>query len=261
MRLIYIDEAGQTGTKLDPNQPVHLLSAIVVDVRSVRKIEDAVRALGHKHFGVLSERTDFEFHGYEIQKGKGYFRQKNIEERIQIISELIDILLLNEVRVGFVAINKLKSRASLHPHQLAFLFLVERIEDLLVSEDAMGLLIADENQEMEQRLIEDLELFKTENTKFGWRPTQINRIVDSVHFVRSKNNRLIQLADIVAYVLLRGQRVQDLLFQKFLESINENKPISYFDWLKKNASKGQLVDIELLEKINRMQAFSKSFPQ
>ncbi|MEC9268632.1 MAG: DUF3800 domain-containing protein [Pseudomonadota bacterium] len=261
MKLIYIDEAGQTGTKLDPNQPIHLLSAIVVDVESVRKIEDAVRSLGQKYFGALSERTDFEFHGYEIQKGKGHFRSKNVEERIRIVSDLIDILLLNDVKVGFVAINKLKSRASLHPHQLAFLFLVERIEDLLVNEDTMGLLIADENHEMEQRLIEDLELFKTKNTKFGWRPTQINRIVDSVHFVRSKNNRLIQLSDIVAYVLLRGRRVQDLLFLRYLKSINENEPISYFDWLKSNASKGQMVDIELLNKINKMQVFSKTFPQ
>lgn len=74
MILVYIDESGNTGTRTDdPMQPYHLLSAIVVEDTKIKIIENEIRTLGFKYFGAASRNTDFEFHGYEIHKGKGRY--------------------------------------------------------------------------------------------------------------------------------------------------------------------------------------------
>jgi len=77
MKLIYIDESGNTGTRSDDAlQPYHLIAALVVDDYVVRLVEDDIRMLGLKHCGEVSRNTDFEFHGYEIHKGKGRYFSK-----------------------------------------------------------------------------------------------------------------------------------------------------------------------------------------
>lgn len=177
---------------------------------------------------------------------------------LEIMKDLIGILASHGAKIGYAAVDKEKCWASHHPHQLAFLFLVERIEDLLKNEGSLGLLIADENHEMEQRLVDDLEIFKTQSTRFGWRPTKIEHVVDSIHFVRSRNNHLIQLADVVAYIFLRGKRCKDLLFSQYLE---DKLPKPRFDeWQNQTAERAQKVDLELLDLVTELTTFSKVFP-
>ena len=262
MKLIYIDESGQTGTKSDPDQPLHLLSAVIVDDLHVRSIEDAVRTLGYKHFGAKSGNTDFEFHGHEIRSGKGYFKGTKVENRVIIVHELIDILMAHDSKIGYAVVDKSRSRASQHPHQLAFLLLVERIEDHLKAAQSLGLLVADENDDMEQRLIDDLEVFKTESTRFGWRPTKIEHVIDSIHFVQSRNNRLMQLADVVAFFLLRGRRVRDELFARYVDEGIQSSP-HFPEWIESKATISQKTDMAFFHRLTDCPplVFSKVFPE
>jgi len=245
MKLIYIDESGNTGTRTDDiNQPYHLLAALIIDDINVRQIENDVRMLGFKHFDIRSQNTDFEFHGYEIHKGKGvYFSKVKVEKRIEIMNELLYIVKNHNLQIVYTLINKTTTQAKLHPHQLAFLYLVEGIENYLSKKNSLGLLIADENDDIEQRLIDDLERFKNLDVKFGYRAIKAEHIIDSVHFVKSNNNHLIQLADIVAYVLLRGRRTHDesaLIYEK-----QGGEPsIGNFDgWVQRNASLKQKTEL------------------
>ncbi|MCW5590172.1 MAG: DUF3800 domain-containing protein [Legionellales bacterium] len=263
MKLIYIDESGNTGTRSDDiNQPYHLLSALIVDDNQVHSIENDLRMLGIKHFGAVSRNTDFEFHGYEIHKGKGrYFSKLKIEQRIDVINDLINVIKTNNLQIIYTIIDKQKSNAKLHPHQLAFLFLIERIEDYLDNENSLGLLIADENRDIEQRLIDDLERFKTIDTGFGYRPTKANHIVDSIHFVKSYNNHLIQLVDIVAYLLLREKRVIEELSKTYKEQSSgcaEVYPPQ--EWVDKNASKRQKIELEHANLLTKQIVARKEFP-
>jgi hypothetical protein len=213
MKLIYIDESGNTGTRIDDlAQPYHLLSALVVDEMDIRSIENDVRMLGFKYFGADSQNTDFEFHGYEVHKGKGrYFSKIKIEKRIDIMDDLLNLIRQYNLQIIYSLVDKVRNKISLHPHQLCFLLLVNKIEDYLAKKNSLGLLVADENHDISQRLIDDLERFKTillrtNETGFGEQAIKAERIVDSIHFVKSKNNHIIQLADVVAYVFLRGQK-------------------------------------------------------
>lgn len=264
MKLIYIDEAGATGVRANPAQPIHLLAAMLVDEAKVRSIEDDVRTLGYKHFGAKSGDTAFEFRGYDIYHGNGYFAGIKPAERIALVNEILDIIEKHGVLVGYAAIDKQKSMANLHPHQLAFLFLVERIEDYLKRDGGLGLIVADENEDIEQRLIDDLEIFKTESTRFGWRPTKIEHVIDSIHFVQSKNNRLIQLADVVAAITYRGLLTEDHVFARYVADKDPaSKPpgLAYPQWIERFASVKHQANMQLWGRLRKRCVLSKRFPQ
>jgi hypothetical protein len=266
MKLIYIDESGNTGTRSDDIlQPYHLIAAMVVDDSVVRAIENDIRMLGLKHFGEVSRNTNFEFHGYEIHKGKGrYFSKLKIEQRIEIMDDLLEIIKNYNLKIIYTLINKLANTAKLHPHQLAFLFLIELIEDYLIKEESLGLLIADENRDIEQRLIDDLERFKTVDTGFGYRSTKVDHIVDSLHFVKSHNNHLIQLADIVAYVLLRGKKVKKDLNRAYWQHkrLVENKILfsGELDWIEQNSTLRQKIELKHIKLLVGHLFSFKEFP-
>lgn len=246
-------------------QPYHLIAALVVDDINVRAIESDVRTLGLKHFGEVSRNTDFEFHGYEMHKGKGrYFSKLKVEQRIEIVDDLLNIIKKHDIQIIYTIINKLTNKARLHPHQLAFIFLVEQIEDYLIRENSLGLLIADENRDIEQRLIDDLERFKTIDTGFGHRPTRIDHIIDSLHFVKSHNNHLIQLVDIVAYILLRNKRVEEELSMGYCAERDSSGDKSSFprrpEWIEQHANLKQKTELRHGNMLKYKPFICKKFP-
>ena len=79
MKLIYIDEAGNTGAKADPDQPIHMIGALIVDQNQIRKIEIKLRILAEICADLINASGHFvlvdqiEFHGSELYGGKKYF--------------------------------------------------------------------------------------------------------------------------------------------------------------------------------------------
>lgn len=259
MKLIYIDEAGNTGDKADPDQPIHMLGALIVPEDQVRPAETAIRSVAKKYFGDAAVDPGVELHGHHIRGGKGAFRQMDVERRLELTKELLAIPGQHCIQFGYAAIDKAKLRrlTSKHPHELAFMFLVERVQDILEREAQLGLLIADEQEEMEDRLIANLDVYKNHRTNWGYRPTAINNIVDSIHFVKSRNNWLIQLADVVTFVAARGLRTDNQLWTRW--TALSPRPSDYMKWVDENATRSQKADRELLRHLPN-QRFSKLYP-
>ena len=261
MKLIYIDEAGNTGSHADPDQPWHLLCAIIVDSENARSVESRILEIAESYFGARAMTREFEFHGVDIRRGTKAFVGLKPAARIAIVNDLISALEDGGIKIGYTVVDKKKSWSVRHPYKVAFQFLLERVQDLLVAQNTHGLIIADENQELEQDLIDDLNRYKRYDTGWGWRPTRIDRVIGAVHFVDSKNDWLMQLADVVTYFLLRGKRTEERLRTQFLEQVAPPPP-NYPDWLKGTASPAEKIDIgfyERLTNLTRLQ-FSKIFP-
>ncbi|HYH80248.1 MAG TPA: DUF3800 domain-containing protein [Longimicrobium sp.] len=68
------------------------------------------------------------------------------------------------------------------------------------------LIVSDEEKEVESQVVEDLHRYKEMGTSFGYKPVDLTCIVDNVHWVKSHNSRLMQLADLCAYVCQRQAR-------------------------------------------------------
>jgi len=94
----------------------------------------------------------------------------------------------------------------MHPHKLAFIYLAEEVERFLRRRREFGLLVSDEEKEVEQQLMEDLSRYKEAGTSFGYRAEDLRQIVDNVHWVKSHNSRLLQLCDCCAYLCQRHHR-------------------------------------------------------
>ncbi|MCJ2138758.1 DUF3800 domain-containing protein [Methylobacterium sp. E-066] len=261
MHLIYLDESGNTGARKDPDQPIHLIAALCVHESRIRAIEMAVREIVKARFGVLVLTEGFELHAADLYGGNGFFKGIRPDQRIGCIHDILDALATHDVAVLWAAVDKMKLHSSRHPHRMAFLFLVERLEDWLSrAEPKLGLLVADENKEIEQKLIDDLEIFKLSGTNMGWRPTQISSIVDSIHFVQSTNNRLIQCVDIVAYFSLKYYRQEQRLIQDFRVASLTNVPWPTWREAQLDAAPSKKAIHQIGRKLDALTVGRKVFP-
>lgn len=256
MKLIYIDESGNTGLKKDPDQPLHLIAAVIVDEAQVRPVEIALERLVERLFPSLCDLPDFELHGAELFKGEGLFKGIAPDTRVSAVNEVLDVLRAHDVRVGWAAVDKMQLFSARHPHQVAFLLLMEKLESYLQTAGALGLIIADENKEVEQKLIDDLKRFKRNNTGFGWKPMNISRVVDSVHFVRSHNNQLIQCADLVAYFSLRARRVRRMVDERARAQNSSSAPTLDAESITRSEKAVLQIDAALAS----IRTFTKLFP-
>lgn len=265
MKLIYMDESGHTGTDKNADQPLHYLAAVCIDEQKVRAVEREIQNIAFTALGAVAHDTDFEFKGHGLRSGKGrYFTGLPTAKRIELVTELLGLLKKHDIRVIWAAVDKAKSLAKLHPQQLCFLLVVERVEQWLRKQDiaggplTLGLLVADEFDELEQRLIDDLNRYKDNCVDFGFKSKPVERVIDSVHFVRSFNNPLIQLADLVAYFLNRGNSTHKRLIP--LWAAVTPRRADFKGWCAEHAKSAEQADLRFLEMIQPAVVASKVFP-
>lgn len=269
MKLIYIDEAGNTGTKADPDQPIHMIGALIVDQSKIRSIELRLNALAEVCVEKLSEAgqtasaDQIEFHGAEIFSGKKVFAHIKPGDRVEICSDLIEICKAEEAVFGSCSINKMKLWGG-HPHLRCFQFTLERIQDYLMAVDDLGLLVADEHRELEEEILRDLAFSKHVSTQWGWRPTTIKNVVDTVHFVKSKHNRLVQACDVLTYFRLKGERLEDKLRHAWWASnpMKDGKlDPTFADYQDANTKPAEKAVLAFNKAIKGFERFRKLWPQ
>jgi hypothetical protein len=90
MRFAYMDEAGNTGRKLDDaNQPIHLILSVVIDEEKIPLVHEHIRKTGRRHCPGVCRRSDFEFHGSDLFASRGHFSEMNPEKRIEIFDDVL----------------------------------------------------------------------------------------------------------------------------------------------------------------------------
>lgn len=216
MYLTYLDESGNTGTKLDdPEQPFHYMAAVLVP-------EEHVNALAFDLDRLIVERGQplhTELHGAPLFRGSDDWEGVVPEQRVSLYRQSLELLSTHSCVVAHACIDKvglLKRKGpnvtpDWSPHILAFQFLVEKINSFVRSQQEPGLqrtlLIADETDEHNTFQFELIRDMQRDGGGVGVGP-KLTNIVDTVHFVDSTRNRGIQLCDLVAYALNRTRRAK-----------------------------------------------------
>ena len=211
MYLVFLDGSGNTGLNLThPTSTMYLLMGLAVHGNRVRALEDEMTAVLASHFGSASHAPDFECKGSDLYRGQGPCAAMAPAERIELFGELIRLPGRHGARLIWEAIDKPKLaaryREPMHPHKLAFLFMAEQVEIFLHGQREFGLIVSDEEKDVEQQLVEDLRRYKEAGTPFVREPLDLRRIVDNVHWVKSHNSRMLQLCDCCAYLCQRALR-------------------------------------------------------
>lgn len=207
MWLTYVDESGNTGTKLDdPNQPHHVLAGVSVCEDVVNHVAEHLDAVSLQFLGSARRSTATEFHAAQLKGGDGPWRGVKPPVRIDAFKAALEPLSWDGVFVSYASVDKV-AYASRHdgrsPHLWALQFLIEELNSEMRQRGERTLLVADETNEHEQFALDLLTAMQSGNPPRGLKMGSMSQIVDSVHFVRSETNRGVQLTDLVAYLRFR----------------------------------------------------------
>ncbi len=213
MWFAYMDETGNTGRNLgDKDQPVHLILTLAIEETKVATVHQHIRETARKHCPDVCTDDDFEFHGQDLFSARGHFSGRSPEQRIEIYDDILSGIELAEAEVIVRGVHKkrLGQRYAkpFHPHDIALMFTIESIERMAQDRDCRVLLVADEAKEVQDAALRDLANYQEVGTSWGWNTEQIDRIVDTIHFVPSHTNAGIQLADCATFVAARVRKIQ-----------------------------------------------------
>jgi hypothetical protein len=265
MKLIYIDEAGNTGRRADPDQPIHMIGSLIVDQAQVRGIEVKLNEIAERCAKSVSSplhslsADKVEFHGTDLFGGNKSFSHMGPSERIIVCTEIIGVCKAEGAIFGSCAIDKLKLLGG-HPHMRCFQFMLERVQDYLTWAGDLGLIVADEHRELEEQIIHDLAFSKRVSTGWGWRPTPIKSIIDTVHFVKSKHNRLVQACDVLTYFRLKGYRLNARLAEAYVASNAALRGVTFQTYCDANAKPAEKAVLSLTAEIRSFERFLKVWP-
>jgi hypothetical protein len=215
MHLIYLDESGNSGARLDdPAQPVLVLAALVIPFRSWQAVDSALSTSLARRW---PEAPDgFEIHASDlINPTQPETRALTPSARMDFALEWLGLARSNGLKVLHRPIDKVRFRKwqterlgqgiQLHPQVVAFALLARTLDAHLASlpGDALGILIFDENKQIARDLDKSLRLLREAETSL--RP---GRIIERGFFIESHRSLPLQLCDLCVYFLRRRYLVR-----------------------------------------------------
>jgi hypothetical protein len=199
MLLAYVDESYRdiderfylAAVVSNPEQTVSLTAALDQIVNEV-----AVK------FGMKSTT---ELHGYEIWHATEDWRamKKDPDARGKVLVDVMSAIAAHSTMAFWRGVDvqgqKDRGYKNVWPvEKVCFQHVLERLQSRAEYEQDHALVIRDEISDTNIPR-EDLRSYRREGTQ-GYRPTDLPRIVDTVHFAPSKHSRMLQAADVMAYV-------------------------------------------------------------
>lgn len=148
-----------------------------------------------------------ELHGYDLVAGKRDWAglAPKIRVRIGVYNKALQAIADHDVKIIIrsVDIPRLNQRYSSpdHPHSIVMTHLLERVDEYATWVKDRALVIADEvdSQDSYRRELWHYQRYGT----WGYRARKIKCIVDTIHFAPSTSSRLVQGADLIAYMARR----------------------------------------------------------
>ncbi|WP_176559373.1 DUF3800 domain-containing protein [Rubellimicrobium roseum] len=194
MFLFYYDEV-----KLHPpNQKSFWLGGIGVREELVLDLEEQIGVLADDVFKSRKLERGTEFHGKEIFFGKGAFKGRKFEDRLLILERLLGICAAPGLVRFFIRINPENYVVRQETESVAFMMLVEQIDEFLKKQGSLGMIFGDFDDPAIGPSVAALSAYRKDGTQ--WRNgRKIGNIIDTVHFAKSHHSRLIQLADVFLY--------------------------------------------------------------
>ena len=256
MHLIYLDESGNSGRNLnDPQQPVFVLCALIVQENQWQPLESALRSAVEKHW-TKTRPVDFEIHAAELINPKTEFvRVVQPSARLAFMEEWISIARQREVKLVFRAIVKdrysrwLNSRFGagvfINPHVVALALLSQVINSHLkkIPGSPLGMFISDENHSVARDVDKAIELLRGADGS-----VRLTQIIEKGFFIQSHKSLVLQLCDLSAYIIRRHEEIRrggkaktvdEILWKQIepLVTVGDERFTDTIDWLESQQKK------------------------
>jgi hypothetical protein len=198
--LTYLDES-YTKTR-------YLIAALLVpdsDARSLAMALDKVVARAAWDYEVSHEA---ELHGHDIFAGKRDWEKlaPMIRVRIGVYDKALQAIADHDVTViirsvDVAGLDRRYPGGHDQPHSIVLTHLIERVDEYAAARDERTILIADE-VDAQDSYRRDLWRYQRLET-WGYRARKIERVLDTIHFAPSSSSRLVQAADLIAFLARR----------------------------------------------------------
>lgn len=154
--------------------------------------------------------------------------------RLQVLDQLLAIIARDDVlRVYVRIIPGNITHTSMPPDEIAFMYLVEKVDALFKENHSLGMMFGDYDEPVIGSTVASLSQFREGGTSWS-RSKEIDNIIDTVHFARSHHSRMIQLADVYLYCLqfMLGNNKSNWRSQvaERIEASNVQKPTACRVW-------------------------------
>ncbi|WP_420368868.1 DUF3800 domain-containing protein [Curtobacterium sp. L1-20] len=206
MLLCYVDESFKND--------FYGFGAVVVDAEQTRRLtarmHELVASLGE--YGV-DPRT--EVHAHPVFHGKEEWAAVPPRVRVKVFLEVVDAVRASGATVLLRGVrpDRLRRyqetrgyRDRYAPEQVAFQHLLQRVDRHATASDRHALVIADERADRDRHR-ERFAVYQAYGTPGTYMHTRLERLLDTVHFAPSHHSRMLQIADVVAFVWVRSQTV------------------------------------------------------
>jgi hypothetical protein len=182
------------------------MAALLVDgpaAVALTKSLDLVATTAASAYGL---RPGIELHGHEIFHAGGAWSGVPVRARVGVFDDVIEAVAAQNVRVITRAMDVAGQRtrySSPDPaHTVVLQHLLERIDECATAMGEYALVIADEVDGQAKHRA-DLSSYREVGTT-GYRHRKLTRIVDTLHFAPSHASRLVQAADVIAFLYRRA---------------------------------------------------------
>ena len=205
--LVYIDETIHKDFDTRTQTMMHVVG-LAVEESKVQALAAKLTEITFKHLGWVP--ADFEFHSYDIWHGKGPWAEFEPAAKLVVFEDLVSVLDDLELYVCRSSIDlpklhlKYDGAFDRNAYLLGLQFMLEKLNDFKGSTN-LKVLIADKQQEHEFKAIRMV-------SNMQWAPfqgevpgKQLEKIIDTIHFVDSKNSPGVQLVDAIAFLIQRSQ--------------------------------------------------------
>ena len=209
MLLSFVDESN--------HGDFHGFAAVVADEYSTKSLTGTLNAI-MRHAGVdwgLDCTT--EFHAYPMFHGKEVWSAVPARARVGLFHKVVDAIVDEPVVLILRSVNETRLRerqtknyypVNFPPEQVCFQHILQRVDRVARRDTTHALIIADERGDRERHR-ERFATYQTEGTPGVYMHTTLDTLLDTVHFAPSHRSRMLQAADVVAFIYRRFRTVTE----------------------------------------------------
>lgn len=159
-----------------------------------------------------------EIHGHEVFHGKGDWRGVPTRARVGIFHKVVGAVMREDVVVLLRGVDarRLEDRqrrraypVKFPPEQVCFQHILQRADDVARGRDTYALVIADDRSDRDRHR-DRFATYRTEGTPGAYMRSNLDRLLDTVHFALSHRSRMLQAVDVLAFVYRRYRTVQEV---------------------------------------------------
>lgn len=212
MKILYVDDAGNTGTDYDnPSQPFFSLLGLIVNDSDWCNLNSTIN---QRKIEILSDFATHEIHAVDIfnckKIGTTNFRNLQEYQNLKILEQIVDLIVdINCPIVQFTVRKqnlkrycelKCKEKPPIDPYLIAFTYLSHFFDDYVSENKEHGLMILDEQEALTENIADMLQVFQIHNAD---EQIKIERIIETSLFLSSASSNFIQLADVCNFYINR----------------------------------------------------------